>query len=479
MRLTEGGRKVLHPLTRDGTKYLKPAKKWYGQYADAAGVTRRVPLSGNKEAARQMLAEAVKTAELEKAGVRDPFAQHRAKSLAAHLTDWERSLAANGRGSVYISQKVKRARTLVAASGVTTLSDLTADRVELALADLRTADVSRPVVPNQPEFTKAEAATVLGVSAVAFQALMRRHRLTGCGSGKARRYPREAVMRLAESRPNGRSVQTTNHWLDAIKSLARWLTENGRLPANPLLRLKGGLVGLDQRHRRGELTAEEVAALLSATAASDTVYRGLTGPERAMLYRVALGTGFRRAELAALTPANFLLDADQSVIQLPATRTKNRQAAVLPVPADVASALRGYLAGRRPNGLVWPGGWATRSADMIRRDLAAAGVAYTIDGPDGREHRDFHALRATYISNVIRAGATLKEAMTLARHSDPKLTAGRYARAQMRDLGTIADRLALPGGPGPDALPDELAGDAGCHSVRSADGGCGKSRRTG
>jgi hypothetical protein len=117
VRLTEAGRKVLYPLTRDGTKYLKPVKKWYGQYADAAGVTRRVPLSGNKAAARQMLAEVGKKAELEKAGVRDPFAAHRAKPLAAHLTHWERSLAANGRDSVYISQKVKRARTLLTASG--------------------------------------------------------------------------------------------------------------------------------------------------------------------------------------------------------------------------------------------------------------------------------------------------------------------------------------------------------------------------
>jgi hypothetical protein len=64
--LAESGRRVQYPLSRDGTKYLKPSKKWYGQFADAAGVTRRVPLSANKEAARQMLAEAVKRAELER-----------------------------------------------------------------------------------------------------------------------------------------------------------------------------------------------------------------------------------------------------------------------------------------------------------------------------------------------------------------------------------------------------------------------------
>ena len=32
--------------------------------------------------------------------------------------------------------------------------------------------------------------------------------------------------------------------------------------------------------------------------------------------------------------------------------------------------------------------------------------------------------------------------MTLARHSDPKLTAGVYARAHMEDLGALVERLA-------------------------------------
>ena len=470
VRLTESGRKVLYPLTRDGTCYLKPAKKWYGQYTDAGGATRRVPLSANKEAARQMLAELVKKAELEKAGVSDPFAAHRTKPLAEHLAAWERSLAAGGSGGNYISQKVKRAGVVVAACQAAVLADLTAERVELALASLRSDDGHRPVVPDQPQFTKAEAAALLGVSPVAFQALVRRHRLPAVGAGKARRYPRGSVAFLADRRPGGRGVQTMNHWLDAVKSFTRWLVENGRLAANPLLRLKGGNTRLDPRHRRGELTATEVSALVRTAAASTTAYRGLSGSDRAMLYRVALGTGFRRAELAALTPACFRLDADQPVVHLSAGRTKNRQAAALPVPSDLAAVLRTYLDGRDPKRPIWSGGWATRSADMIRRDLHAADIAYTVESTDGTEYRDFHSLRATYISNVIRAGATIKEAMTLARHSDPKLTAGRYARAQLRDLGVIADRLAAPADAQAYALPDALAGDAGCGQMNGGEG---------
>ena len=31
-RLREGGKAVLHPLTKDGAKYLKRAAKWYGKF---------------------------------------------------------------------------------------------------------------------------------------------------------------------------------------------------------------------------------------------------------------------------------------------------------------------------------------------------------------------------------------------------------------------------------------------------------------
>jgi hypothetical protein len=50
-----------------------------------------------------------------------------------------------------------------------------------------------------------------------------------------------------------------------------------------------------------------------------------------------------------------------------------------------------------------------------------------------------HALRHSHIALLDRSGATLKEAMQLARHSDPKLTMAVYGRAQLHDLGPSAD----------------------------------------
>ena len=45
------------------------------------------------------------------------------------------------------------------------------------------------------------------------------------------------------------------------------------------------------------------------------------------------------------------------------------------------------------------------------------------------------------ISLLDKTGATLKEAMQLARHGDPRLTAAVYGRARLHDLGEASDRL--------------------------------------
>ena len=78
---------------------------------------------------------------------------------------------------------------------------------------------------------------------------------------------------------------------------------------------------------------------------------------------------------------------------------------------------------------------------MFRSDLEAAGIPYVVEGPDGPAFADFHSLRHSYIALLDRSGATLKEAMQLARHSDPKLTMRIYGKLRRHDLAGAADRL--------------------------------------
>ena len=120
-----------------------------------------------------------------------------------------------------------------------------------------------------------------------------------------------------------------------------------------------------------------------------------------------------------------------------------------PLPADVAESLRVYLADRSEARTVWPGTWHERAAEMIRLDLDAADIAYVVEGPDGPLHADFHSLRHSFVAMLDRARASLKQAMQLARHSDPKLTAKRHGRAQLHDLAGTIEKLPSILGPGP------------------------------
>src|SRR5262249_37489304 len=166
-------------------------------------------------------------------------------------------------------------------------------------------------------------------------------------------------------------------------------------------------------------------------------------------YLCAMGTGFRAGELASLVPESFDLDAEPPTATVAAAYTKNGKLAVQPLPPEVVEALRGYLAGRLAGGPVWPGSWADGdAAAMLRMAREAAGVPYVVEGPDGPLYADFHALRHSFIARLDRSGATLREAMQLARHSDPKLTMAVYGRAQLHDLGEAVRRLpALLNGP--------------------------------
>ena len=127
-----------------------------------------------------------------------------------------------------------------------------------------------------------------------------------------------------------------------------------RMLMNPLADMKGPSPTEEIRHDRRALTLEELLHLLDVTRKSDWSFRDLNGEDRFFLYLTACETGYRRKELASLTPASFDLDGDPPTATLPGRLTKNKRLATQPLPADVAEALRGYLAGRPQGTPLWP-----------------------------------------------------------------------------------------------------------------------------
>lgn len=430
-------------LTADGQRIRGASRKWYGSYTDADGIERCVPLAADKTAAQQMLAALVKKAELGKAGIVDPFEQQRRRPLLEHLTDWEASLRASGATAKHVRQTAAAARRVFAACGFVFPADVSASRVQRVLAALKAERPPLPPLqPGKDSYTKAELADAAGIEPHSVGPLVKRWGLAAVGNGKARRFPRATVEALRSQRQRGRSAKTLNLYLDAVKSFCRWLVQDRRSADNPLAHLSGENVRRDRRHDRRPLTADELHAVLSAAGSSTRTFRTLTGIDRRALYLTAATTGFRAAELASLTPSAFALDGEPATVTLAAANAKNGRDAVQPLPSEAVELLRGYLGARPSAAPVWPGSWVGTAAEMFRIDLEAAGILYRTEAADGRiVYADFHSLRHSYIALLDRCGVTLKEAMALARHSDPKLTMAVYGRAALHDLGAAVERL--------------------------------------
>ena len=122
-----------------------------------------------------------------------------------------------------------------------------------------------------------------------------------------------------------------------------------------------------------------------------------------------------------------------------AAYTKNSEVARIPLRCDLVESLKHYLAQRDFQDVVWSGTWSDDGAEMIRIDLAAAGIEYTnIHGDD----YDFHALRHQFISDLAKAGVSHRAAQELARHSKPELTANIYTHLSLKDTAAEVEKLA-------------------------------------
>lgn len=242
---------------------------------------------------------------------------------------------------------------------------------------------------------------------------------------------------LAQLRKDGLSEQTAMHYIRAIKQLTLFLVKHKRLHENPFTELKVKK-DVEKKHPRRALSAVELNKLLETTRRLGS-FRGLSGPDRAMLYLTAVQTGFRASELASLVVLDLNLDQEPAVVVLDGSRTKNGKEAKIPLSRMFADTLRIWLESKPRTALLWPGNWARykEGGVMVQHDLKAAGIPYDVNG----RYADFHALRKTFVTNLARSGVLPKVAQALARHSDINLTLGVYTDLEMDELHEAIGRL--------------------------------------
>ncbi len=383
-------------------------------FTDANG--RRIEKKGcsDKRATEEMLRAAETAAAKMRAGLIDPkvesFKAQDNRPLVEHLEDWKAAMLDKGRTAKHADLSFNRTLAIATATKAGRLSDLQPSRIQGALAKLR---------------------------------------------------------------DSGRSLQTCNHHRACIRAFARWAKADGRMQHDPMAGVSGYNAREDIRHGRRDLMSDDLARLIGAAQMGTPIYR-MSGPDRAMAYRIAFGTGFRVNELRSLVPASFRLNGDRPVVVLKASNAKDRCKVEQPISTALAADIRSWLAEKPAGRPVLP--LHHETAKMIRRDLEAAGIAYQTE----EGIADFHSLRTSFCSALINTGADIKTFQTLSRHKEATTTLAHYAKANPTNLVGAVQLLPNPkGGPqgaaeGGARAANELISDLLATHLPRAGGGIGR-----
>ncbi len=229
----------------------------------------------------------------------------------------------------------------------------------------------------------------------------------------------------------GFGQRSFNYYLKSCKQFCRWMVKERRATENPLLHLSC-ITQTEKRRQRRALTLTEQRKLLE-TAETGEKHHNLTGAERALVYRLALQTGFRANEIRSLTVSSF--DFDNQTVTVEAGYSKNKKTSTLRLKQETADDLRAYLSGKMPN--VKAFAIPNQPSKMIRKDLEIAGILYKSDAGTA----DFHSLRHTFITNLANAGVQPNVAMKLARHSTITLTMDYYTHTLRESEDAAIEKL--------------------------------------
>lgn len=304
----------------------------------------------------------------------------------------------------------------------------------------------------------------VGMTSSRIRFVLERAEVSKIGQVNARAIQR-GIDSLRESGADGRplSDQTVAHYVRAIRQFMRYCHKKAKvLEHDPITDLDSATVRTIVRQRR-EPTELEMHLLLTTTERLPMGAFTMIGADRSMLYAFAYATGLRAGELREVR--GDWIDLERGVISVPKEYTKNGQPAIQPIPTWLVARARGWLS-VKGNRRVWPS-MSKMNAVTLRADQRTAREAWIESAANELERAerqasivlkyktelgyfDFHSFRHAFISRIVGAGsATVKEAQTLARHSTPTLTIGRYSHAEASKLrdkvdGAISDPFAGP-----------------------------------
>jgi len=323
------------------------------------------------------------------------------KSLTEHITDFEMYLLAKGRTKEYARLTSGRVQRVIEECGFVNWSDISASTILQKIVNLR----------KYVEVVRIEKMK---------------------GKTVKKKEPRDLGPLSAKSK---------NYYLQAIKQFCLWMVLDRRANESPVTHLQSIDTTSDECNERRALELDEMRRLLETTQTGPERF-GMTGYERALLYRVAAETGLRANELRSLKKLSF--DFEGCTVTVKVGYTKNSKKAVLPLRKDTAATLQQFLADKMAKAPAFKVPSKYRMADMIRADCEVAGIDYE---DSGRGKIDFHSLRHTTGTLLAASGVHPKVAQSIMRHSDINLTMSIYTHTltgqESQAIANLPD-LSLP-----------------------------------
>jgi len=215
--------------------------------------------------------------------------------------------------------------------------------------------------------------------------------------------------------------QTVNLRLTGARSFFRFLVNTDRLPYNPASEINGVKRSKSKRHKREELTSEEVRAVI-ATCQDDQT---LEGKRDLAILTLMSYCALRSIEINRANLANLKTEADRMILEVQGKGHTEADEIVI-IPRDQEGVLRAWitcLKGTEGPLFISLSNRSSGARLSLRAIRDMVKTRYNLAGVVG-DKKTTHSLRHSAITSAIRNGATPLQVQSMARHASFDTTLG-------------------------------------------------------
>jgi len=217
--------------------------------------------------------------------------------------------------------------------------------------------------------------------------------------------------------------QTVNLRLTGARRFFRFLVETDRMAVNPAAEISGAKRSKSKRHKREELTSEEVRAVFRKARDNKTIQ----GKRDQAILTLMAYCALRSIEINRVKLDNLKTEPDRMVLEVQGKGYQEADEIVI-IPRDQEPVIRAWITARKKISKEGPLFISlsnrTKAARLSLRAIRGIVKNYYHAAGVVGEKKTTHSLRHSAISNAIRNGASPLQVQAMARHASFNTTLG-------------------------------------------------------